>query len=79
MSPHIGKVSEKSNGRVKVIRQKVSFWPIWGFFDHFWAPGDASGVFTKVFYSAQLDIKIQLGTNSFHTIYFTSVCSDSVN
>ena len=26
----------KSNGQIKVIRQKVSFWTIWGFWGHFW-------------------------------------------
>ena len=32
-----------------------------GGFDHFWGPGDATRVFPKKnFYSAQLDMKIQL-------------------
>ena len=32
-----------------------------GFFDHFWGPGDATRVFPKkIFYSAQLHMKIQL-------------------
>ena len=32
----------------------------WGHFDPFWAPGDATRVFRNFFYSAQLDMKIQL-------------------
>ena len=38
------------------------FWGFLGFFDPFWGPGDATRVFPKKnFYSAQLDMKIQLG------------------
>ena len=47
-----------------IIRQKVQFWPIWGFFRGFWTPFGALGtqrVFPKkFFYSAQLDMKMQL-------------------
>ena len=38
------------------------FFGLFRIFDHFWGPGDATRVFPKKnFYSAQLDMKIQLG------------------
>ena len=62
MSPHIGKVSEKSNGWMKSYKAKSVILGNLGLFDHFSAPGDASRVLSqKIFYSAQLDMKIQLG------------------
>ena len=30
MSPHFGKFSEKSNGRMKNYQAKSAIWPIWG-------------------------------------------------
>ena len=39
----------------------MSFGAFQGFFDPFWGPGDATRVFPeKFFYSAQLDMKIEL-------------------
>ena len=63
MSPRFGKVSEKSNGRIKSYKAKSvvldDLGLFGGIFDPFWAPGDASRVFPKkIFYSAKLHMKI---------------------
>ena len=66
MFPHFSKVSEKSNGRIKSYKAKSvvldELGLFGGLFDPFWAPGDASRVFPKSFYSAKLNMKIHFVT-----------------
>ena len=67
MSLRFGKVSEKSNGRIKSYKAKSVILDdlglFGGIFDPFWAPGDAPRVLPKkIFYSAKLHMKIQLVT-----------------
>ena len=69
MSPHIGRVSEKSDGRMKCYKAKSvifgQFGAFRGFLTTFGPLGTHQEFCHQMFYSAQLDMKIELGAK-FH-------------